>query len=442
MAFTTGYYHNAQGKLVYGKYNTSPGYYNSAGKWVTSGSSNHGDHNHHGGNGGGTPPPPPTPTDTPNPVPTPTPGNTPDGNIGLGYADGGPQVINGGYPTSTNPAAFQRQMSLNLENSSNNPQGSQTPWAQPSSVSALITGLLRQSQNAPADYWETWAQDKTGVTLQGTASSQFGIQLAQSQPMGAFGTSTVMNPNQQQQQQTQNATGATPTPIPDPYNSGAPIVPTDIFPATDQVYNPWSRGQGGEYNQYGPSSAQTTQSSMEALTLANAYFAPQRLELAYQLGSMETDMRRLSANLGRQGDDPILQAKLYKEGMQAVRTLDVQQNTFAFQMVEQRRKEENQNYQYYDQLAQQEYQLGLANRQFYDRLELDRRYYNLSNWNVMNAPTSTTSSNTTTSTTPAPAAQSQVDYGLLNVNAPNNSFVNNSIYNPNNIYSGGGNLLK
>src|SRR5688572_33172581 len=87
------------------------------------------------------------------------------------------------------------------------------------------------------------------------------------------------------------------------------------------------------------------QASYDALQLADAYFAPKRLELAYQLGDMETDMRRLAVNLGRQVDDPILQAKLYKEAMKQVRVVESDQNSFAIQMLEQRRKEQIQNNQ-------------------------------------------------------------------------------------------------
>jgi hypothetical protein len=143
------------------------------------------------------------------------------------------------------------------------------------------------------------------------------------------------------------------------------------------IYNPWSEGEGGQANVYGPSQASMTQSTMEAMALANAYFAPQRMELAYQLGDMETDMRRLAVNLGRQVDDPVLQAKLYKEGMKAVRTMDIQQNTLAFQMSEQRRREELQNFQFYDSMAQQEYNLRLQNQQFMQKMELDNAMFGL-----------------------------------------------------------------
>lgn len=120
-----------------------------------------------------------------------------------------------------------------------------------------------------------------------------------------------------------------------------------------------------------------SQSSFDALRLADAYFAPKRLELAYQLGDMETDMKRLAVNLGRQIDDPILQAKLYKEAMKQVRTLDSDQNSFALQMLEQRRKEEVQNRQFYDQLALEADKVQQQDDQFYASLSLQRQQVNL-----------------------------------------------------------------
>lgn len=154
--------------------------------------------------------------------------------------------------------------------------------------------------------------------------------------------------------------------------------------ATNQLYNPWGRGQGAASNSYGPSQQTMANATMEAMGMANAYFAPQRAELAYELGDMETDMRRLSVNLGRQIDDPVLQAKLYKDGMRAVRTLDIQQNTLAFQLADARRREENQNFQFYDQLAQEENRMRVANRQFYDTYDLQGAQFNLQNWAAQN----------------------------------------------------------
>jgi hypothetical protein len=286
------------------------------------------------------------------------------------------------------PAAptFQRQMNFNLENESNLAQGSHHEWAQATSISSLINGQLRQAQNAGADYWDSWAANRPGTTtLKPRESSQFGVdpeynaggqmgvtlgsdgvvRYATSNPMGAFGTNSVMQ-NEEEVSTTATKAPTTGVKLPDanaPVGTGAPNVnPT----SPDGVYNPWHRGEGGETNSYGPNPAHLGRAAMESMALANAYFAPQRLELARELGDMETDMRRLAVNLGRQTDDPVLQAKLYKDAMHATRTLDIQQNTFAFQMSEQRRKEELANFQFYDQLAQEEYRLRLANAQFYE----------------------------------------------------------------------------
>ena len=141
--------------------------------------------------------------------------------------------------------------------------------------------------------------------------------------------------------------------------------------------------QYGDTTTGGGSSAMT-QSAMDALSLADAYFSPKRLELAYELGDMETDMRRLAVNLGRQVDDPILQAKLYKEAMRSVRTLDSEQNSFALQMVESRRKEEIQNKQFYDQLALEERKTALQDEQFYASLALQRKKLSLEEGLVLN----------------------------------------------------------
>ena len=461
--------------------------------------------------------------------------------------DGGPAMAN-----ANDNASFKRQMNFNLSNDEDLAQGSHHKWAQPTSISHLISGQLRQAANSPVDYFEQWAQDKTGiVNLSNRNGSPFGVdasfaaydddedlqevqspseRLALNNPMGAFGTNAVMmdygnvqyeeddgqyslddgmfsgwgeytgwydengkfvnaangmtgdqykeryggfylglddatrrewmakdpngykkamkdakaaelkavnefakkfpnsnnvmkdsgahnayndalrksfatywntntkggkmTPDGKGWEQTGNGgnapyeptkdEGYKPTPLPNYDTSGQPT-PTDgsIFGETPSgVYNPWSRLEGGSTNSYGPNPNSLAQGQMEAMALANAYFAPQRAELAYELGDMETDMRRLAVNLGRQVDDPVLQAKLYKEASRAVRTLDIQQNTFAFQMAESRRKEDIANWQFYDQLAAQEAQLKLANRQFYEKLELDKRYYNLQNWNA------------------------------------------------------------
>lgn len=209
----------------------------------------------------------------------------------------------------------------------------------------------------------------------------------------------------------------TPTGVPKPkpgeipkMPTDGPVVPGDVFdPApVSGIYNPWGRIQGAENNLYGPSQDYLGQATMEATALANAYFAPQRMELAYELGDMETDMRRLAVNLGRQTDDPVLQAKLYKEGMRAVRTLDVQNNTLAFQMSESRRKEEQQNFQFYDQLAQEEARLRMANRQFYDNYRLEANKYNVSAWQVNNPmPADSSSSSSGSSQTVVPQEERQ-----------------------------------
>lgn len=100
----------------------------------------------------------------------------------------------------------------------------------------------------------------------------------------------------------------------------------------------------------------------EALAMANAYFAPKRIEMAYELEQLETDMRRLSVNLGRQIDDPVLQAKLRRDALKAVRLLDADEQTFALQMVEQRRKEMIQMSQFQQtlQLERNKLELELA----------------------------------------------------------------------------------
>lgn len=386
----------------------------------------------------------------------------------VGFKDGGPPAsvppVSGQLPNGNAfpPGTFKPRMQLNLENESELAQGSHHPWAQPTSISSTITGLLRQAQNASGNYWSQWAQGRPGQTaIDARASSPFGTdvrytgtpaaggeigltigedgvvrylgeggaeQLSQSNPMGAFGTSTAMGghdpngippwlnpkhnppppagppgpttpPSTTPPSNTKPPTTTPPstTPpsttkpplkdIPDERDNRKDIIPpmSDILgPKPPGEYNPWHRLEGGEMNRYGPTPQYMGQATMQALSLANAYFAPQRMELAYELGDMETDMRRLAVNLGRQVDDPVLQAKLYKEAMRATRTLDVQQNTFAFQMAEQRRREELQNYQYYDQLAQEEAKIKIQNRQFFEDLDLKNSYFNLNRSNVIN----------------------------------------------------------
>lgn len=309
-----------------------------------------------------------------------------------GFVAAAGRLTDGGPAEVANAAAgFVRKLNLNLENDEDRAHGQHHDWAQTTSISSLINSQLRQAQNAPADYFDIWAQTKSGKTeILKRDSSSFGIDAsftpdntssfdqadqevsplgmrtmqAESDPMGAFSTDMVMDPFYAQQE--------------DDYaynpDSDRGLAPGQ---GSDGLQNPWGFGYGGAMNAYGPSSQSMAAATMEAMALANAYFAPQRMELAYQLGDMETDMRRLAVNLGRQVDDPVLQAKLYKEGMRAVRTLDVQQNTMAFQMAEQRRREELANFQFYDQLAQEEYKMRLADQQFIDRMELDNAYFGL-----------------------------------------------------------------
>ncbi len=314
------------------------------------------------------------------------------------FGDGGP------VQASTDNPVFQRKMMLNLENDSDKAQGSHHEWAQPTSISSLITSQLRQSQNAPADFFEAWASTKGGKTeLLARDSSSFGIdvkytpdseagtamaeeeslvaygpqtKMAESNSMGAFGTTMVMDPfygEDQEEHSADDGHGHGVTPEGDQYS--ATNLPAGA--GSDGLVNPWSEGYGGAQNAYGPSAQTMAAATMEAMALANAYFAPQRMELAYQLGDMETDMRRLAVNLGRQVDDPVLQAKLYKEGMRAVRTLDVQQNSMAFQMAEGRRQEELRNFQFYDQLAQNEYQLRIQDEQWAQDYALRENQYKL-----------------------------------------------------------------
>lgn len=418
--------------------------------------------------------------------------------VGGRFRDGGPTPP---PPPSPNPDAFppgnfKPRMKLNLENDEELAQGSQHEWAQPTSISSTITGLLRQSQNASSNFWDQWSQDKGGqIALDSRGSSPWGVdmrwtdkaptapalQAAMQNPMGAFGTNSVFGgfPAQQETQwvgangdtygwHTHNGvtefhadparpgympaeptTPTTPTTTPpSPNDPDLPPVSTNNNPLPPHANtplppnaNPWAYGVGGEANAYGPNSTSMANSTLEAMSLANAYFAPQRMELAYELGDMETDMRRLAVNLGRQVDDPVLQAKLYKEAMRSVRTLDVQQNTFAFQMAEQRRREELQNYQFYDQLAQEEYRLRMQNMQFYEQLDLQNQYFNLERYKTAHPPTTTT--NTTTSTGPTtPAAPGQLPG--MNAPLPNYSMIQNQFPtqpSPTSTMNLGGSLL-
>ncbi len=334
----------------------------------------------------------------------------------LSFQDGGEAEVEQDMTTP-----YGQNMQLNLENDSGLAQGYQHEWAQTTSASHLITSLLRQSQQAPMDYWSVASQNSGGtMNLTQKPSSSFGYDVVynpnqQEQSMiaqsgyGAFGTQQVM---QEEDGHNHEGEGTDPasTGVADidytPGQAGTPGMPDP----TQSNYNPWAFGKGGDQNQYGVSQQTLSQATMEAMNLANNYFAPQRLELAYELGDMETDMRRLAVNLGRQVDDPTLQAKLYKEAMRATRVLDVQQNTMALQMADQRRREEIQNYQYYDALGQEEWKLSLANRQFYEDLGLRSAYFDLQNSIGMNQPYTATT-NTTGTGAPAAAQQQQSSLG-------------------------------
>jgi hypothetical protein len=348
------------------------------------------------------------------------------------YADGGEAA-----PTPTEPE-YGQNMQLNLENDKALGQGYQTPWAQTTSISHLITSMLKESQTAPTNYFNTVSQNGGGtMNLTQRPSSSFGYDVAYNPPQqeqsmnayGSFGTQQIM---QEEDEGTADPADPATTGVTDIDYTPGTATPPDMGGPSNDYYNPWSFGQGGNTNSYGPSQQSLSQATMEAMQLANNYFAPQRLELAYELGDMETDMRRLAVNLGRQVDDPTLQAKLYKEAMRAVRVLDVQQNTMALQMADQRRREEIQNFQYYDALGQEEWKLSLANRQFYEDLGLRSAYFDLQNSIGMNQPYSSTTN--TTGTPQAPAAGQQQQESLQGIYK--------SMLNYNSPYNQGGNLLR
>ncbi len=268
----------------------------------------------------------------------PTPGasfsynQSPQGNTGPNQPGTNPR------PPAQGQNPFQAPRWANLENNLPLPQGYQRRHAMPTSVSSTITSLLYQSRQNPMDVWASQMQGgsqprSTNQSYQGgTSHASYG---------GA------------QTQNTRYPTAPRPTPS-GGTGSGAPPL--------------------------------MSQSSYDALRLADAYFSPKRLELAYQLGDMETDMQRLAVNLGRQIDDPILQAKLYKEAMKGVRTLDSDQNSFAIQMLEQRRKEEVANTQFYDQLSLEQDKMQQQDDQFYANLEQQRRQVNLQAYQTYNNP--------------------------------------------------------
>jgi hypothetical protein len=430
---------------------------------------------------------------------------------------------NGYVPPPSGPPVWQAHGQWNLENDKALAQGNQRPGAQATSISSMITGLLRQSQEAAGDTLQGMMSQAPGQYYLGARDStawgvdpiyappgsqlpvptdfgaprpdpgdvqhapdpttSFGNQQAGQAPsaddilsssLGGLGflagavapgnnVNTTMGSGAAapQQQPGQAATGD-PAPAPAPKSgwqpdgkggwqfndsagkpitppSGSPPKPTTPSPVTPNptapppaggdlpggygpnsggkgygnttqtgsaLYNPWGYGLGGGgidasghpvNASMGPSPAFMANATMQAMSLANSYFAPQRLELAYQLGDMETDMRRMAVNLGRQTDDPVLQAKLFKEANQATRTLDTQQNTFAFQMAEQRRQEEQQNWQFYSSLAQEEYK-------FTNQLDLAQRTFDLQRYQVMNSSTAPPVTNAFANPTPAPAA--------------------------------------
>lgn len=422
------------------------------------------------------------------------------GNTGMMHANATPDDPNY-HPPVAGPPVWKQHGQWNLENDKELAQGNQRPGAQASSISAMITGLLRQSQESAGDtlqgmfsqspgqyylgaregmsawgvdpvYAEPGSQlpiptpfgqepaDPNTTTSQAPPSTSLGQQQPGMAPSaddilssslgglgflaGAQAPGTNVNTTQSSGAPapggmglpaTGQAADATPAVAKwapdgkggwvwtDPAHpttpggtqtqppAGAPPKPTTPSPITpappaadnsttgynqyggvnkppNAQYNPWGYGLGAGgvdasgkpiNATMGPSPGVMANATMQAMALANSYFAPQRLELAYQLGDMETDMRRMAVNLGRQTDDPVLQAKLFKEANQATRTLDTQQNTFAFQMAEQRRQEEQQNWQFYSSLAQEEYK-------FSNQLDLAQRTFNLQRYQVMNSP--------------------------------------------------------
>lgn len=257
------------------------------------------------------------------------------------WGQGGSFSFNGRPPSSTQPAPQRPGTGpggvgyfSNLENNLPLPQGWQRRFAQPTSISSMITNLLYQSRQDPQDYWNRF----------------FGMGRSTNQ---TFGGGTTGGSSQM------------------PARGGN-------FPRDDRQNSSFGANQSSPSQQQSSATRSSiSQSTFDALSLADAYFSPKRLELAYELGDMETDMRRLAVNLGRQVDDPVLQAKLYKEAMRSVRTLDSEQNSFSLQMVEQRRKEDIQNQQFYDQLALERQKTSMQDDQFYASLELQRRQVGL-----------------------------------------------------------------
>lgn len=263
---------------------------------------------------------------------------------------------------------------MNTENSLPLAQGWQTPTAQPSSISSIISNLLYQSQAKPANYWNSYLGGRwvlpSAYTVEEPASPQgnqkyvtgstiriggkyWKILGPASSVKAVKGKTKHFHGNDGVKYRIELGPNKGKTPIAAPGSTSADPKKGTVQPAPVYV------------------GAQMSQASLQALQLADAYFSPKRLELAYQLEQMDTDMRRLAVNLGRQVDDPILQARLYKEAMKQTRQMDTDQQTFGLQMVEQRRKEEMQNSQFYAQLGLESQKTALQNTQFYQTLGLE-----------------------------------------------------------------------
>ncbi|UOF79073.1 hypothetical protein [Caudoviricetes sp.] len=305
--------------------------------------------------------------------------------------------------------------SYNTENSLALPQGSQTSTALPSSISSIITSLLYQSSKKPSNYWSGFFTSSTPTTTaapSNTAAS-FSAPITSGNVTNygdrdhtntTTSTSRISGGTSSRTTNTNNYTTGGTIKLSDgkyytvlglasEVGSGANGQKTYTTTGSDgKKYritlgpnsgrtpvtaptntNTNTGGTGGVtanpvYNIGNPMQAYT----LQALQIADAYFSPKRLELAYELEQMDVDMRRLAVNLGRQIDDPILQAKLYKEAMQQTRQLDNDQSVFALQMVEQRRSEEMANRQFYDQLALEGEKVKAASEQFFASLNLQR----------------------------------------------------------------------
>jgi hypothetical protein len=309
----------------------------------------------------------------------------------------------------------------NTENNLALPQGSQTSTALPSSISSTITGLLYQSRQKPANYWGNffsggWNQDPratpwqapgqtpapntpatpakpTGATT-GRYTTGGTIKLKDGKYYTVLGyTSNIPSGFENKKTYTVKGSdgksyrvtlgpnnGKTNVTPPKPESASKGSTGKDAnSPGMQQPGFGYSGGIGmtGQAPIYGGMPMQGH--TMQALQVADAYFSPKRLELAYELEQMDTDMRRLAVNLGRQIDDPILQAKLYKEAMKQTRTLDNDQSVFALQMVEQRRKEEMANRQFYDQLGLEADKVRAASQQFFASLNMTRGQTELAN---------------------------------------------------------------